>query len=349
MRFERRQHTSFALALAAPVLAILGSMAICSLLVAWAGASALDVYTAIAKGAAGSLFALSETLNRATPLIFTGLSAACAFRAGFWNIGEEGQFYFGALAAVIVATGLVVLPAPLMVPFTMAVGAVAAGLLLFLSAILKVKLGVDEVVTSLLLNFVVLLLVSMLIDGPLKDPMGRGWPESAPVIDSAELPKLVPGMRLHAGFLIALGAAALLWLLNRFTTFGYESRAVGLNLRAAKYAGIAINTAILKVALLSGGLSGLGGVSEVIGLRGSLGLDLSPGFGYAGIIVAVLAQLHPIAVVASAILVAGIFVGADSMSRTTHVPSYIADVVVASSLLLTLLTLMFARYRLRPG
>lgn len=349
MRFERRQRNSFALALAAPVLAVVGSMAICSLLVAWAGASALDVYAAIAEGATGSVFALSETLNRATPLIFTGLSAACAFRAGFWNIGEEGQFYFGALAAAIVATGLVVLPAPLMVPFTMVVGAVAAGLLLFLLATLKVKLGVDEVVTTLLLNFVVLLLVSMLIDGPLKDPMGRGWPESAPVIDSAELPKLISGMRLHAGFLIALGAAALLWLLDRFTTFGYELRAVGLNLRAAKYAGIPINTAILKVALLSGGLAGLGGVSEVSGLRGSLGLDLSPGFGYAGIIVAVLAQLHPIAVVASAILVAGIFVGANSMSRTTHVPSYIADVVVASSLLLTLLMLLFARYRLRPG
>jgi simple sugar transport system permease protein len=229
----------------------------------------------------------------------------------------------------------------------MLAGAFAAGMLLFFSASLKVKLGVDEVVTTLLLNFVAVLVVSTLISGPLKDPMGMGWPQSPPVIESAQLPKLYYGMRLHLGFVIAIGGAILIWLLNGYTTFGYEARAVGLNRQAAAFAGIPVNAVILKVSILSGGLAGLAGVSEVAGLRGNLGLDLSPGFGYSGIIVAMLAQLHPLGVVACAIFVAGVFVGADSMSRSLQVPSYIADVIVSTSLLFMLLALLLRRYRIR--
>ncbi len=135
----------------------------------------------------------------ATPLIFTGLSAACAFRARFWNIGEEGQLYFGAVAATVVGRGVVDLPPILMIPFLMLVGALAAGLLLLLIAWLKSRFGVEEVVTSLLSNFLVVLLISMLLDHVLKDPMSLGWPQSEPIIDSGQLPKLVAGTRLHAG------------------------------------------------------------------------------------------------------------------------------------------------------
>jgi simple sugar transport system permease protein len=214
---------------------------------------------------------------------------------------------------------------------------------------LKLRFGVDEVVTTLLLNFVVLLLVSMLLEGALKDPMGMGWPQSAPVLEGAELPKLAERARLHAGLLIALVLAALIWLINARTIWGYEWRAVGANARAAAFAGIPVTAVMLRVALFSGGLAGLAGAVEVTGLKGYLTLDLSPGFGYSGIVVATLAQLHPIAVVGAAAFVAGIFVGADAMSRGVAVPNYIADVLVAVSLLATLTAGIFARYRLRRG
>jgi simple sugar transport system permease protein len=307
----------------------------------------LGAYLLIIDGAAGSVFGISETLTRATPLIFTGLAAAFAFRAGFWNIGGEGQLYVGALVAVVLGSGLIVLPAALMIPLLMLAGALASGILLFVSAVLKVKLGADEVVTTLLLNFVAVLVISTLISGPLEDPMGMGWPQSEPVIESAQLPKLYYGMRLHLGFVIGVLVALVIWWVNAYTTFGYEARAVGLNHQAANFAGIPVSSVILKVSLLSGGLAGLAGVSEVCGLRGNLALDLSPGFGYAGIIVAMLAQMNPVGVVACAVFVAGIFVGADSMSRTLHVPSYIADVIVSTSLLFMLVALLVRRYRLR--
>ena len=329
------------------MLAIAASLLLCSTLVIWSGESVVESLVLLVKGALGSKFAISETLSRSTPLIFTGLAAAVAFRAKFWNIGGEGQFYFGALAVTWVGTGLFALPPLLMIPLLFLAGAFAGGALLYVPVVLKSRLKVDEVVTTLLLNFVVLLLVSYLIEGPWKDPMALGWPQAAPVIDEGTLPKLLSKTRLHLGFLIGVGAAVLIWLLMSMTVWGYEIRAVGHNAEAAAFAGIPVDTTVLRTALISGGLAGMAGVSEVAGLKGYLTLDISPGFGYAGIAVAMLAQLHPLGVIASAIFLSAIFVGADSMSRSSSVPSYIADVVTAVSLLLVLLSVMLVRYRIR--
>jgi simple sugar transport system permease protein len=301
----------------------------------------------LGKGALGSRFALSETLTRATPLIFTGLAATAAFQARFWNIGMEGQLYLGAVATVLVGSGVIVLPPLLMIPLLLAAGALTGAALLLISAALKLKLGVDEIVTTLLLNFVVLLFVSLLLDGPLKDPMSMGWPQSSPVIDQAAFPIILAGTRLHAGLIFGLIAAALLWFVNERTTLGYEIKALGLNARAATVAGIPVTRTIIGVAVLSGGLAGLAGVGEVAGVRGSLSLDLSPGFGYTGIVVAMLGQLHPAGCVLAAIFVAGIFVGADAMSRALSVPTYLADVIVSVSLVAMLIALFLTRYRLR--
>ncbi|HYM98834.1 MAG TPA: ABC transporter permease, partial [Aestuariivirgaceae bacterium] len=226
--------------------------------------------------------------------------------------------------------------------------AIVAGAAVLLGpTFLKVRFGVDEVVTTLLLNFVVILFVSLLLDGPLKDPMGLGWPQSPRVIPEAQLPKLVQGKRLHFGFIVALFAALIVWLINTRSVLGYEMRAVGHNARAAQFAGIPVDLVMIKTALLSGGLAGLAGMSEVAGLKGNLTLDLSPGFGYAGIVVAMLALLHPLGVIAAAVFVAGIFVGADAMSRSAGVPSYIAQVMVATALLSMVTAVMFTRYRIR--
>lgn len=347
MRLEPRADASPAIAVLAPLGALGISLIIGALLVMWSGASALNSFALVLKGAAGSQFALLETLTRSTPLIFTGLAAAVAFRAKLWNIGGEGQLYIGAVLTVVLGTGLLHLPGPLLVPILLLAGALGGALTLLGPTLMKNRFGVDEVVTTLLLNFIVVLFVSLLLDGPLKDPMGLGWPQSPKVIPEAALPKLVQGKRLHAGFLLAIAAALAVWFINARTTLGYEMRAVGHNPRAARFLGMPVDAVLLKTALLSGGLAGLAGVSEVAGLKGNLTLDLSPGFGYSGIVVAMLAMLHPLGVIAAAIFVAGMFVGADAMSRSAGVPNYIADVMVATSLLTMVVAMMFTRFRLR--
>jgi simple sugar transport system permease protein len=335
----------FGLPLAALALTVLAGMALAGM----SGANPLTVIGLILRGAAGSQFALLETLNRATPLIFTGLAVAVAFRARLWNIGAEAQLYAGALVTVLLGTGALPLPAALLVPLT-AAAAVAAGAMVLLGpAFLKVRFGVDEVVTTLLLNFIMLLFVSMLLEGPLKDPLALGWPQSPALVPEARLPRIVPGLRLHWGFVLGLVAAAAVWVVFARTTLGFEMRAVGESRAAAAFAGIPVGRVLVQTALLSGGLAALAGFSEVAGLKGNLTLDLSPGFGYTGIIVAMLALLHPAGVVVCAVFVAGVFVGADSMSRAAGVPSYLADILLATALLTMVAALKLARHRIRRG
>ncbi|MGR3697942.1 MAG: ABC transporter permease, partial [Roseovarius sp.] len=268
-----------------------------------------------------------------------------AFRARLWNIGAEAQLYAGALMTVVLGTGALPWSATALLPTLVLVSMLAGAAVLLVPALLKVRFGVDEVVTTLLFNFIFLLFISLLLEGPLKDPMGMGWPKSERLIAEARLPRIVEGLRLHWGFALALISAALVWVIQRRTTLGYEMRAVGLNREAARFAGIPVNAVLIKTALLSGGLAALAGFSEVAGVKGSLTLDLSPGFGYTGIIVAMLALLNPLGVIAAALFVAGIFVGADSMSRAVGVPTYLADIMLATALLLMVLAILLTRFR----
>ena len=333
----------------APFAAVAFTLLVTSLLVAWAGAPVGRAYALLLEGGFGSLFAWSETLTRATPLILTGLAATVAFKARLFNIGAEGQLYAGALAAVAVGglhggTGFALSPW-LLFPLMMTAAALAGALLLLGPALLKSRLGVDEVVTTLLLNFIVLLFVSMMLDGTMKDPGAMGWPQSVVLQDALQLDKLVVRTRLHTGLLWALVLAGLLWLLFKHTRTGFEIRAVGANARAAAFAGMPVGWVTVKVALLSGALAGLAGAIEVAGRATYVTLDMSPGYGYSGIVIAMLAALNPLGVVAAAVFVAGILVGADSMSRAVNVPTYIADVIVSVSLLAMLVAAMGAQYR----
>ncbi|MBL4811720.1 MAG: ABC transporter permease [Rhodobacteraceae bacterium] len=347
MRLEPIANPGWKRMLGFPLLALAATVVIASLLAMLAGGAPLPVLGLIIKGAVGSQFAALETLNRATPLIFTGLAVAVAFKAQLWNIGAEAQLYAGAVITVVLGTGALQLPAVLLLPIIALAAMLAGAVVLLVPTWLKTRFGVDEVVTTLLLNFIVILWVSMLLEGVLKDPMGMGWPKSARMISEARLPRIVEGLRLHWGFGLAVICAVAVWLIQARTTLGFEMRAVGQNREAARFAGIPVNKVLIKTALLSGGLAALAGFSEVAGLKGSLTLDLSPGFGYTGIIVAMLALLNPLGVVVAAMFVAGIFVGADSMSRAADVPTYLADIMLASSLLLMVLALMLTRFRLR--
>lgn len=347
IQFEPRSHVSHSHAVMMRIVAGLLALLMAAIPIAAAGAPVLEAYGLMLKGAIGSVFAVSETLTRATPLIMTGLAAAIAFRARLWNIGLEGQLYAGALAAVAVGTGAISGPPIVMVTLVILAGALAGALTMLGPAFLKVRFGADEVVTTLLLNFVVILFVQLMLEGAFKDPMGMGWPQSEPIVDDASFAKLLPRMRIHAGLLIALAAAVILHLIIVRTTFGFRIRAAGENDAAARYAGIPVTATLLKVAMVSGALAGIAGVSEVAGLKGYLTADLSPGFGYAGIVVAMLAGLSPLGVVASAIFIAGVFVGADSMSRALGVSSYLADLIVAMALLCVLISSFLARFRIR--
>jgi ABC-type uncharacterized transport system permease subunit len=348
MRLERRTHVPMSLALAAPVGAVVVALVLSGILIAIAGANPIEAYGRMVIGAFGSRLSITETLTRTTPLILTGLAAAVAFRAKLWNIGGEGQFYLGALTVAAVGHQLVAgLPSAIAIPVLLAAGAAAGALLLLGPLALRLRFGVDEVVTTLLLNFIVLLFVSMMIEGPLKDPMAFGWPQSVPVSADVMLPKLVPKSRLTIGLLIAIGAALVIWAIQARTVFGFKARAAGLNPRAAAFAGVSLPRTLIAVACLSGALAGLAGAIEVIGLKGYVTTDMSPGYGYSGIVVAMLAALHPIGVVAAALFVGIVFVGADGMSRALGVPSFIADVIVAISLLTMLVALLFTTYRVR--
>jgi general nucleoside transport system permease protein len=347
MRLEPIAQPSLARRVGYPAAALGATVVVASLLGAIAGADPFRVLGQILTGAVGSRLALLETLNRATPLIFTGLAVAVAFRAKLWNIGAEAQLYAGAIMAVVLGTGA--LGAPFVLPVSALAAMLAGGLLLLGPALLKVRLGVDEVVTTLLFNFIMLLFVSYLLEGPMKDPMGMGWPKSPALIPDARLPRIVDGLRLHWGFGLALIATVIVWVIQTRTTLGYEMRAVGQNVRAARFAGMPVNGVILKTALLSGGLAALAGWSEVAGLKGHLSLDLSPGFGYTGIIVAMLALLHPLAVIPAALFVAGVFVGSDAMSRAAGVPTYIANMLLACSLLFMVLGLQLSKFRVVRG
>lgn len=348
MRIEQRTHRPRGLLLLAPVLAVLAALAISGGLIALTGASVLDAYGHILAGALGSRLAITETLTRATPLILTGLAAAVAFRARLWNIGGEGQFFIGAIAVAAVGAELTAgLPAALAIPVLLVVGALGGMVLMVTALGLRLRFNVDEVVTTLLLNFVAILFVSMMIEGPLRDPMAFGWPQSVPVADNATLPRLIERSRLHVGLLIAIALAVAVYLVQARTVFGMRSKAAGFNARAATFAGVPLGRTLMMVACLSGGLAGLAGAVQVLGVRGYVTTDLSPGFGYSGIVIAMLANLNPIGVVAAAVFAAVMFIGADGMSRAMGIPGYIADVTVALSLLTMLVALFFTQYRIR--
>jgi ABC-type uncharacterized transport system permease subunit len=345
LNLESRADTPAWLGIALPLLAILATLALCSSLIMLAGANVLDAYRALFEGALGSRFNLMETLVKAAPLVLTGLAVAVAFRARFWNVGAEGQLLAGAMAAAFVGAreGL---PAWSLVPAMILAGALAGAAMAALPGALRVRFKVDEVVATLMLNFIIFYAMMALLDGPWKDPLS-GYPDSPDIRMEAEYPVL-PGMtRFHLGVLVAGLASIAIWLLMRWTTLGFRIRAVGANPRAAAHGGISVGRVMLLAAAMSGALAGLAGVGEVAGLHYQVMASLSPGYGYTGIVVAMLAALNPLGVVPSALFFAAVATGAESMSRQTGVPVFLGDVIQGTALICMLTALLFTGYRLR--
>jgi simple sugar transport system permease protein len=324
------------------------SVLLSSALILLAGENVFEAWYLIFVGALGSRFAFLETLVKMAPLIFTGLAIVVAFRTGFWNIGGEGQLYLGALAAAALGILPVEIPATLHIALVLAGGFVAGGLCAALQGYLKAALNVDAVVTTLLSNYVIILLLGALLQGPWRDAMS-GWPHSPPILESARFPFLLPHSRFHLGIVLAVVAAGFVYVLLEKTVLGYRIKAVGGNPQAAFFGGIPTVRVIVTAAFLSGGLAGLAGVGEVCGIQYYLLSNLSPGYGYSGIVVAVLGGLHPFGVIMTAFYFAVIITGGRSMSRVTGVPVYLAEVIQGITLLSMLATLLLNQYRLKRG
>ena len=305
-------------------------------LTAVSGYDPRDSLGALWRGSLGTEYAVfSATLVRATPLILTGLAVTLAFSAGVMNIGAEGQLLAGATAAVAVGAAVgQFAPAWITIPLSLLSGGLSGAAWALIPAWLRRKLGVLEVISTIMMNFVALYLVGYLVRGPLQEPL-RIYPQSAALPASARLPLVASTMRLHWGFPIAVVCALVLWWTLRFTAAGFRIRVSGTNPDAAHNAAlIDVGSTTMRAFLLSGSLAGLAGAIEVTGVTYSLYENLSPGYGYTAIAVALVGSLNPALTMLSGILFGALEAGAAAMQRDAGVPSVLATVVEASIILL---------------
>ncbi len=345
LRVERRPAPLWFRPLA-PVIAVLVTFAITAVLVIAARANPFQAYYYFLIYPLTGKVSASEVLVSATPLLFTGAAATFAFSAGYWNIGGEGQLMAGAMAGA--GVGLLVggLSPWLAIPIMILAGFAGGVLWALIPALLRVRLAVDEIVTTLLMNTVFSFFVSYILNGVWRSPTS-GWPQSPEIAASAHFPPLFAGYRPHLGLALALVVLAAIWVVLNRTPLGLRMRSIGLGMEAARFAGVRVERTLLIAALISGGIAGLGGVSEVAGLQFHLVETLSNNFGYTGIIVAMLGALNPIGAAIAALFLGLIGIGAQSVSQSLGVPVYLGDVVEATMLLVTLATLVLQNYRIR--
>ncbi|RAQ94785.1 ABC transporter permease [Thermogemmatispora tikiterensis] len=324
------------LSLVLPLLAIGLALLLGAVVMLISGFSPLDAYSGLFQGAFGTLPQFAETLNEATPLLLIGLGIAVAFRAGAFNIGGVGQEYLGALAAVIVGGKFTGLPGWLHLVLATAAGFVAGGLWAAPAALLKIRLGINEVITSILLNYIAIYFIDYMISGPIHAPGFTAAPTSFPVQQNATFPILVQGSDLNAGFFLALLALVVIFVLLRYTTWGYRMRLVGLNREAARHAGVHVDRVYLLSFFISGALAGLAGAIEILGYRYQLITGFAPNTGYDAIAVALLGGLSPGGVGLAALFFGALANGASAMEAIAQLPSQLADIVRTLAILAVL-------------
>lgn len=347
LRIERVPSPSRAATALVSALSLLLALVVGGVVLLLAGENPVTVYGAMFSGAFGDVNGLAETLVKTTPLLLAGLGVAVAFRMQLWNIGAEGQLYWGAIFAT--GTGLFLLPtAPgwILVPAMAVAGLLGGGLWGLIPGALRGWFGASEIITSLMLNYVAILFSDYLVHGPWRDPRAFGFPGTPSLPAAGWLPNYGT-TRVHLGLLFGLLAALILWIMLRRTRWGYEIGVMGESPRAALYAGMPTKRAILLVMALSGALAGLAGMSEVAGIGHQLQRNLSPGYGYAAIIVAWLARLHPFGAVLVAFLLAGLTVGGDQIQMSLGLPAAIAPMLQGTMLFFLLGGDLLTRYRLR--
>ena len=358
--FEKRlaaeqQSVDRTIRIATPFISVAIAMLIGSVFMLLAGKSPVDAYSAMFEGAFGSQRAIGETLLRATPLTFAGLAVAYGFRAGLFNIGAEGQLFMGGLAAAFVGVQLAGYPMGVSLPLILIAGAIAGAAWAFVPALLKARIGAHEVITTMMFTYIARYIVSWLVTGPLRAP---GFvPQTVELPLTSRLPKLneilpfLQPTRAHAGFLIAVACAFVVWFILRYTTMGYEARAVGFNQMAAQGGGISVASTTIKSLCFSGALAGLAGCAEVMGVHYRLFDQFSSGLGFTGIAVALLAKNNPFGVIAAAILFGAMSAGAGTMQLEADVSQKVVYILQAVIIFLiaaeTIVTWTVQRFRRR--
>ena len=322
-----------------PFLAILTAIVLGGIIIILVRGNPFLAYAGLIQGSFGSVRALSETPVWATPYIFAGLAVALAFKGGLFNIGAEGQLALGAVASALIGYALpewlgfnlpAIIHLPLAIIVGMAAGAIWAGIVGFL----KAYTGGHEVINTIMMNYIALNTISFLLNGPMKDRDPGNVIARTPLIaESARMPVIFEGLRVHWGFVLALLAAYLVWWMLNKTTLGFEIRTVGLNPDAAKYAGINVKRTIILTMALSGMLAGLAGALEVTGLNYRHELGFSIGYGFDAIAIALLGKSHPLGVVLAAILFAAMRNGATRMQFLTQLPVDLISMLQALILL----------------
>ena len=303
------------------LVAVIAALLLCALFIALAGQNPLLAAGALVHGAIGSSSRLAESLSKTVPLLMTGLSVVVAFRAGFFNIGAEGQFLIGALVSTALGTKF-----SMPLPVVLLGGAVAGAMWSALAGLLKTRRNAPEIITTIMLNYIALQLVAFAVQGPLQERAGT-QPQSDELPLSAQLPALLRDTTLHAGLIIALLCVVACWWLLFRTERGFLMRATGANSVGAQAAGIAPEANMLYAVTLSGALAGLGGAMEIAGAIKQLGQG-GFGYGYTAIAVALLADLNPLGVVPAALLFGMLNAGGGAMERTANVPAVTVSIVI---------------------
>jgi simple sugar transport system permease protein len=342
MRLPEQTHAGLVAAAALAVTAVLAGVSL-----KLGGFDPFQAGAAMVRGSLGGRSALlSVTLVRSVPLILTGLAVALAFRAGVWNIGAEGQLYAGAVAAVWVGLEGGGLPAPILIVAVLLAAGVGGAAWALVPALMRFRMGVGEVITTILMNFVAIYLAAWLVHGPLQESRGV-FPQTEQIVGAARLPPLVEGARLHWGFVLAVVLAVVLWAFVRWTVPGFRIRAVGASPEAARIAGrINPDKVALRAFLVSGALAGLAGGVEVAGVTFALYEGLSPGWGYTAIAVALLAGLNPLGVLFTGFLFGALQGGAGAMQREAGIPSAWVGAVEALAILSVLAVDQIRRRRI---
>jgi simple sugar transport system permease protein len=322
-----------------PFLAIVTAIVLGGIIIASVRGNPFLAYYGLVQGSFGSAKALSETAVWATPYIFAGLAVALAFKGGLFNIGAEGQLALGATVSALIGYALpdwlgIDIPAMIHLPLTILVGITAGAFWAAIVGFLKAYTGGHEVINTIMMNYIALNTISYLLNGPMKDRDPNNVIARTPLIaESARMPEIFEGLRVHWGFVLALLTAFIIWWLLNKTTLGFEIRTVGANPDAAKYAGINVKRTIIVTMTLSGLLAGMAGALEVTGLNFRHELGFSIGYGFDAIAIALLGKSHPLGVVLASILFAAMRNGATRMQFLTQLPVDLISVLQALILL----------------
>ena len=330
---------------------MLAALLVGVLLLMMLGTDPFEAYSALIRGALGNVSGITQTLTKATPLLLVGLGICIAFRGGVINIGGEGQIVVGALGATAFAVGFEDLPGLILLPLTLLSGAAAGLVWGGIPGLLKARLGVNEILTTVMMNQIALRLMNFLLRGPMLDPehvaAGTSIPQSATLPESVWLPRLVPRTLFHSGAILAVLLALAVYFLLWRTTIGYRIRAVGLNPHASRYAGIPVPNYVTLSLALSGMLCGLAGAVEVLGVHHRMLEGLSGGYGFSGIVAALFGKLHPLGAIPASALFGALLVGADKMQRAVQVPSALAIALQGLVVLFVVASDLYVRRRSR--